>query len=230
MTLNSSQDQRSGSAFTGEILKHGKKRYSQNNEELIIREFFNDRKGGIFVDVGCADYTWTSTTYYLEKHLGWSGICVDALAEHAAGYIENRPNTKFFNFIVTDHSYAIEPFYRLLVLRDGSSTSKEFTEDVAEAFKSSKEHRVIYLPTVTLTYLLRSNGISEIDLLSMDIEGGEPEALSGFDIEKFKPKLVCIEASVNKDKILGYFSGNNYERIDKYLDYDTQNWYFKPKK
>ena len=217
-------------ALAGEILKHGKKLYSQHDEELIIRDFFNDRKRGIFVDVGCADHTWTSTTYYLEKHLGWSGVGVDALAEHAVGYIENRPNTRFFTFIVTDHSCGMEPFYRLLNLRYASSTSKEFTENVADVFKSSREYRVICLPTITLTDLLRMNGISKIDFLSMDIEGGETAALSGFDIDKFKPKLVCIEASVNKDKILDYFSKHNYERIEKYLDYDKQNWYFRPKK
>lgn len=29
--------------------------------------------------------------------------------------------------------------------------------------------------------------------------------------------------------LLDYFTRHNYERIDKYLDYDTVNWYFRPK-
>jgi FkbM family methyltransferase len=216
-------------AFAGSILEHGEKLYSPGDEELIIRDFFNDRRGGIFVDVGCYDYMSESTTYYLEKHLGWSGIGVDALAEFAIGYIENRPNTRFFNFIVTDHSWSIEPFYRLTNLIDGSSATKKCAEDAANYWKVSKKYQIIYVPTITLTDLLKLNGISKIDFLNIDIQGGEPAALAGFDIERFKPELVCIEAEWNRAKILDYFSRHNYERIYKYLNYDKHNWYFRPK-
>ena len=53
-----------------DILTSGQKLYSANNEELIIRHFFNDRRGGVFVDVGSWHWKESSTTYYLEKHLG----------------------------------------------------------------------------------------------------------------------------------------------------------------
>jgi FkbM family methyltransferase len=218
------------SVFAGEILESGKKLYSQYDEELIIRDFFNDRKGGIFVDVGCAHYKEMSTTYYLEERLGWSGIAVDALAEFAIGYIQHRPNTRFFNFIVTDHPWNIEPFYRLINATGLSSTSENYTQKAADYFRVSKEYQVTYVPTITLTELLEKNGISKIDFLSMDIEGGELKALSGFNIKKFKPELVCIEVhSKTSDKIMNYFTSYGYERIDEYLKYDNVNWYFKPK-
>ena len=117
-------NQRGSIVFAGDILESGEKLYSEHDEELIIRDFFNDRRGGVFVDVGCYYYMRMSTTYYLEKHLGWSGIGVDALAEFAHGYIENRPNTRFFNFIVTNHSKDIEPFYRGINLLSASGTGR----------------------------------------------------------------------------------------------------------
>jgi hypothetical protein len=55
------------------IFRKEKKLYSQWNEELLIRDFFGDRRDGTFLDVGCADYKRLSTTYYLEERLGWSG-------------------------------------------------------------------------------------------------------------------------------------------------------------
>jgi len=58
-----------------------KKLYSQFNEELIIRDFFQDRKNGVFLDVGCSKPIENSTTYYLDKHLGWSGIGIGASPE-----------------------------------------------------------------------------------------------------------------------------------------------------
>ena len=51
-----------------------KRRYSTYDEELIIRDYFRDRRGGFFVDVGCAWPIKASNTYYLEKHLSWTGI------------------------------------------------------------------------------------------------------------------------------------------------------------
>ena len=40
--------------------------YSQFDEELLIRHFFNDERGGFYLDVGCAFPEKGSTTYYLE--------------------------------------------------------------------------------------------------------------------------------------------------------------------
>lgn len=217
-------------AVAGNILDSQKKLYSEHNEELIIRDFFQDRRSGLFVDVGCAHYMFASTTYYLEKHLGWSGIAIDALAEFKQGYTDNRPNTKFFNFIVTDHSGGKESFYKLSDSVWQSSTSKEFVEGVDRAREDIRNtYQEIYVPTITLTDLLDKNGVSRIDFLSIDIEGGEAAALAGFDIDRFKPQLVGIEAHSNKNKIMRYFNQHGYERIEKYLSYDNQNWYFKPK-
>ena len=80
-------------------------------EELLIRRFFRNRRGGVFVDVGAGHWQDGSNTYCLEKHLGWSGIAVDATAGFADGYRVNRPRTAFFNYIVTDHSGTADPLY-----------------------------------------------------------------------------------------------------------------------
>ena len=46
---------------------------SQYDEELFIKDFFNGRRAGFFVDVGANDYQKYNNTYYLERTLGWSG-------------------------------------------------------------------------------------------------------------------------------------------------------------
>jgi FkbM family methyltransferase len=197
--------------------------YSQHKEELIIRHFFADRRGGFFVDVGSYHWRRWSTTYYLEKHLGWSGIAIDALSELADGYTRNRPNTSFFNYIVTDHSGTRETLYKA----GGLSSTKE--DHLALFTEAPPEPETVEVPTITLNELLDQNGVSRIDFLSMDIEQGEPAALAGFDIERFRPQLVCIEATRTiRDAISAYFAAHDYERIDAYLEYDAQNWYYRP--
>ena len=84
-------------------------------------------------------------------------------------------------------------------------------------------------PTITLDDLLDSQGIKQIDLLSMDIELAEPRALAGFDIERFRPALVCIEAHAQvRQEILNYFATHGYVLVGAYLRTDTQNLYFAP--
>src|SRR5262245_52441129 len=48
-----------------DILARKKKLYSQHDEEVIIRDFFQDRREGFFLDVGCAGPRKDSNTYYL---------------------------------------------------------------------------------------------------------------------------------------------------------------------
>ena len=63
----------------------------------------------------------------------------------------------------------------------------------------------------------------------MDIEQGEPAALAGFDIDRFKPELICIEVFPTvEDQIVAYMDLHGYERLEKYIPYDN-NWYYAPK-
>ena len=76
--------------------------------------------------------------------------------------------------------------------------------------------------------ILEENGIEKVDFLSMNIEGAEPIALRGFDIQRYKPDLCCVEASASQE-VLDYFEANGYELIEKYKKVDKINSYFRPK-
>ena len=77
-------------------------RVSRNFEELIVRDFFKDKRDGVFLDVGANHYRNENNTYFLEQSLGWSGIAVDALAEFAADYKAYRPRTRFVAMFASD--------------------------------------------------------------------------------------------------------------------------------
>ena len=60
----------------------------------------------------------------------------------------------------------------------------------------------------------------------MDIELNEPKALQGFDIERFKPALVCVEGLLPvRQRILDYFAEHHYVVIGKYIWVDRENFY-----
>lgn len=197
-----------------------RKLYSQGNEELIVRDFFGDARGGVFVDVGCAGPIACSTTCYLEKHLGWSGIGVDALPEYAPAWERERPRTRFVHAIVTDHGGTLDAFYRVPALPGLSTTDR--------AARATLAAERLEVPTTTLDALLDAHALAAIDFLSIDVERGERKLLAGFDLERFKPRLVCIECAIAPREVLDHFARHGYELIERYRRFDPVNWYFQP--
>lgn len=205
------------------VRKYGPRLYSHGDEELIIRDFFEDRKNGFFVDVGANHYQVESTTFYLEKFLGWSGIAVDGVGDFEADYLGNRKNTRFFCFCVSDRSGASADFY---VTEKNNMRRSSLRKSWAKKYGRS-HHTTI--PTIRLDDLLEREGVQRIDFLSMDVELGEQAALAGFDIEKYRPALVCIETHKEvRRQIFDYFSQHGYVLLEKYKDLDPANSYFIP--
>jgi FkbM family methyltransferase len=204
--------------------RYGPRHYTEREEEWMIRDYFQDRRDGFFVDVGANHFQTASKTYYLESQLGWSGVAVEPQTKFAAEYAKFRPRTKFLPFFVSDASNETARLYIIEKASMVASSNKEFVEQFG------KPDEVRDVPTITLTDLLDAEGVRQIDFLSMDIELHEPQALKGFDIERFKPSLVCIEALLPvRQQILNYFAEHGYVVVGKYVWTDLENLYFAPR-
>ena len=153
------------SAFAGDILKNEKKIYSYGNEELIIRDSFNDKRGGVFLDVGAYHYEMVSTTYYLEKELGWTGIGVDALAEFALGYLQNRPSTRsLIPWFPIRHGMSKRfigyPGPNMGLYSTNQSWLDMFYNRLPDTREWIDKKPKIFLMTITLADLLDKNGVT----------------------------------------------------------------------
>ncbi len=203
--------------------KYGPHRNSYSEEEWCIRDFFNDRRDGFFVDVGANDYKVTSNTYYLDTVLNWRGLAIEPQRQFEADYVKYRPRTKFLSFFVSDVSNQLAKLYVLKKNTLIASGTRDFTEREGEKAKE------VEVPTITLNDLLDSEGVKKIDFMSIDIELWEPKALAGFDVERFRPELVCIEAHPQvRQQIIDYFARHHYVVVGKYLRADVNNLYFTP--
>jgi FkbM family methyltransferase len=201
--------------------RYGPNHYSQGVEEWLIRDYLQDRRAGFFVDVGANHYKNASKTYYLESSLRWSGLAVEPQQELGADYVKFRPRTKFLPFFVSDVSHETAKFY---ILSHGSQIASS-DPDFVKAWGKPGEVRAV--PTITLNDLLDTEKVTRIDFLSMDIELHEPQALKGFDIDRFKPGFVCIEALLPvRQQILDYFARHGYVLVGKYLWLDEEDLYF----
>ena len=203
--------------------RYGPHHFTEREEEWMIRDFFGDRRGGVFVDVGANHYQYASKTYYLETKLGWSGIAIEPQQKFAADYVKYRPRTRFFPLFVSDVSNDTAKLYVIDKVSSVASSNLEFVKRFGDP------DAVRDVPTITLTDLLTAEKVDRIDFLSMDIELHEPQALKGFDLARFKPALVCIEGLLPvRQQILDYFSERGYVLVGKYMWVDLENLYFAP--
>ena len=200
----------------------GPSKNSRDAEEWIIRDFFGDERGGVFADVGANHHQQDSNTYYLEKVLGWSGVAIEPQTKFAEGYKQNRPRTMFVPLFVSDVSNTEATLY--LSGNDlVASGSREFTQSFGRGATPTS------VTTTTLDDVLERLNVTRIDFLTMDIELAEPQALTGFAIDRFKPRLVCIEAHEPvRQQILEYFARHDYVMLGKYWLADSENFWFAP--
>jgi FkbM family methyltransferase len=216
-------DDETAAILHGLMTRYGPAKNSENNEEWILREALQDRRGGVFVDVGASHFQHNSNTYFLEKERGWSGIAIDPLESFAADYAAHRPRTRFVPLFVSDRSHELVKFFVNPNHSLVSSSHAEFTR------RWGKDVSATDVRTITLDDLLGELGVTQVDFLNMDIELSEPKALAGFSIQKFRPSLVCIEAHAEvRQAILDYFARNGYVPIARYLRVDELNLWFKP--
>jgi FkbM family methyltransferase len=213
----------SGTELAGFREKYGPDHFSEREEEWLIRDYFQDRRDGLFVDVGANHYKVASKTYYLESKLGWSGIAIEPQREFGEEYARYRPRTRFLPFFVSDQSNQTARLY----LRRKKDQVASSNEAFVRSFGVPAEVRDV--PTMTLNDILDSENVRKIDFLSIDIELHEPQALDGFDVERFKPALVCVEGLLPvRQQVLDYFAAHGYVVVGKYMWVDLENLYFEP--
>ncbi|MGH9255283.1 MAG: FkbM family methyltransferase [Vicinamibacterales bacterium] len=200
---------------------YGPSRYSEHVEEWIVKDFFKDERDGVFVEVGANHHQRFSNTYYLETVMGWSGVAVEPQVKFAAGYRQHRPRTTFVPLFISDVSNRQATLY---VTENDlvASGAREFTASFGEVTATTAT-------TSTLDDVLDRLGIQRLDFLSIDIELAEPQALAGFSIARFAPRLVAIEAHPPvRQQILDYFARRQYVLLGRYWQADDDNFWFAP--
>ena len=85
--------------------------------------------------------------------------------------------------------------------------------------------RQISVEQRTLNSLIeRDIGNSKIDILQIDVEGGELKVLKGLDLIKYSPKVVLVEDIFGDQQLYDYLVNNGY-KLDKPISY---NKYYIP--
>ena len=201
--------------FHNIYLKHKhfikKKTYSMDGEDLFIVEYFRKKNNGFYIDVGCYHPIHRNNTYLLHKN-GWSGINIDIHQFSIDLFNYLRPDDVNLNCAISNKNEVTEMFYQ----KELSQISTIEKQQAKIAFQGNIKKSKIQ--SLTLDALLEKINFTDkkLDLLDIDVEGADLKVLKGFNIEKFKPELICVEIhekDIKNSEIYKYLSNFSYELV-----------------
>jgi FkbM family methyltransferase len=155
---------------------------------------------GFFVEAGAYDGYVQSNTYWLERFAGWRGLLVEPIPELHREAVRERPASRVVNCALVPPDRSRQPV-RMRYAGTMSIVAGARGDDRADdaylesAFAIPEKHYGIEVPGRTLTELLDEMDAPEVDLLSLDLEGYEPQALRGLDLTRRAPRFILVEAA-----------------------------------
>jgi FkbM family methyltransferase len=171
--------------------------YSQAGQDQWVIDVSKNKSGGYFLDLGAYDGVNYSNSFYLEKNLDWSGICVEADPKNFKNLIKNR-NCICENIAVNN--------YKGLVNFSSSEMGGKIDDESLQVIECETIENI----------LIKNNAPFYIDYLSIDIEGNEFKVLEFFPFNTWKFGIITVEHNLycdgdfNKNRIMDVLLKNGY--------------------
>lgn len=159
---------------------------------------------GFYVDVGANAPRTLSNTWFLDRCLGWRGVCFEADPGLAAALQLSERTCTVVNKCASDR---VAPLHYTAMGPGGH---------VARA----GEAPAFLVPCAPLSDLLREANVSHVDFLSIDIEGNEINALSNTNWDAVPIQLVLVESAWSNEQLDMLLSDAGFWRVSdlSYLD------------
>jgi FkbM family methyltransferase len=170
--------------------------YSQHGEDYLLWQLFQNQPSGYFVEVGALDGLRFSNTYSFEQ-AGWQGICVEAHPDYIDLLNKNRPASINIFAAAAERDGEVT-FYtnsRGSLSTLDPSLEAHFASTYGESFTGFEP---VTVPMRRLDSILSEhNAPTDLEVVSIDVEGAEMRVLAGLDLRRYSPRILIIEASAS---------------------------------
>jgi FkbM family methyltransferase len=156
--------------------------------------------GGFYVEAGANDGVAQSNTLFFARYRGWRGLLIEPVPELAARCRALRPESivEQAALVGPDHegpTITVRYANLMSVVRGARGGEAEDRRHVAQGEElQGVSTYELEAPARTLSAVLDAHGVARIDLLCLDLEGYEPQALRGLDLERRRPEWIMVEA------------------------------------
>jgi FkbM family methyltransferase len=164
---------------------------AQNFEDAVLWRVLKDVDAGRYVDVGAFDPVIDSISWsYYER--GWQGVVIEPVPAHAAALRERRPRD------VTIEAAAGSSSGTATLFVAGQTANSTLERGIADRIAATGVgFSEVDVRVEPLDGLLADAGLNghTIHFCSIDVEGREADVLSGFDLSRWRPWILVIEAT-----------------------------------
>ena len=162
--------------------------FSFSGVDVILQKIFKGQDKGLYIDIGCQHPIKNNNTYLLYKK-GWEGINVDLDEDNIKLFDSARPKDCNFNKAVSNEVKDVKLYFY-----HKKSPINTIDKKTSE-FQNAKVSSIKNITTDTLDNIISNTKYKDfsIDLLSIDVEGHELQVLKGFNLTKYKPKVIVVE-------------------------------------
>jgi len=179
----------------------------------IYDTFFSNTEKGYFVDIGAHHPTRGNNTYFFEQ-LGWEGICFEPLPELAAQLSLERKCTVVKKAL--SDTPGVFSFFQIKGVSEVlSGLEDKFDQtSIARINKEIEEHNQDYdYIEVECSLFEDEVTTTEIDLLSIDVEGAELDILKTIDFDKYFIKVMIVEFNHPNPPLLSFIEEKEFSVV-----------------
>ena len=175
---------------------------------------------GFFIEIGANDGVTQNNSVLLETR-GWRGMLIEATPAAFAKCVRTRPAA------IVEHAACVADASAggTVTVTDvglmSSTALGTMTGDARETWLARGEgfagraRQEVEVPRATLSGLLDKHGIARVDLLILDVEGGELEVLKGLDLSRHAPAIIVAEDAYD-ERVAGYLTVRGF-RLERTL-------------
>ena len=189
---------------------------------FIYENFFSNKRGGIFIDIGASDGVSRSNSYFFEKELNWSGICIEAQRHSYDLLVKNR-SCICVNECLSD----VEEKVEFMTFKNGGDAVggiiKHYAPEHIE--KQVNKWRRNSLKIITKTRkpmsVFDEYSIKKADYLSIDTEGSDFLILKSIDLKALEVKCISIENNYDNIEIKKHLNNQGYKFVQRFRNDDV---------
>lgn len=199
-------------------------RFALNDLDRKLEKYV-DYDNGFYVELGANDGANQSNSYYFELKRGWKGLLVEPSPHNFLSCIalRGKNNSVFCNACVADDydKRMVEIAYADLmsISIDLESDLISTNNHVKKTLQQSPRFTFGAIARTLSSLLDESGAPTQIDFLSLDVEGAELDVLRGINFNKYTFKYILVECR-QFDRLNQFLEKMEYKFIENLSHHD----------
>jgi FkbM family methyltransferase len=188
---------------------------------LVQQTFFSQKVPGVIIDVGAArpDYLSISESF---RRLGWKVVAIEPNPEFCSAY--RASGYEVLQYAASDSDADDAEFFVVdshgTSYLDGEVSYESFSSlGIGGKYAALREEHAPGVSVKTIRVVVRrldrilaehEPGLTKVDVLSVDVEGWELAVMRGFDLGRYRPKVVILENLFASEDYVRYMRDRGY--------------------